>query len=230
MKKVITVALCGLLTFPFPATADNCRRVAVQQHHAVPAYTPSYVAPVQAHGYDLVQPFAIPVPYLRNDFYSVQPDLAMLRLQKELVDDAANKASDRAVEKMLNALAAAKAATGPAPADGVPPQALALKTGSDKAKVREILTARCVQCHAPGLDAPDLSGDPDLIPELARLKALRELTHNRMPKGKDKLSQEEFNVLGKWADQKPAAPKQPVTIPPAAAAVEDKKLPEKSGK
>jgi len=163
MRKILAVSLSVLIALPGPALADSCRRVGYTAPvYAHQVYTPPvYHAPSYGHHADVVlKPYAIPFAFNHHasQFYSVAPELAYLRVNKEIAQEAADKAAEKAVANLIAALAQNRAALGPAPNDGhpaIPPAAplvAAPKTGnkSAAAKVQQMANESCLNCHGKG--------------------------------------------------------------------------------
>lgn len=94
-----------------------------------------------------------------------------------------------------------------APTLGGPTGALAANT-----KIAAILESRCASCHN-GQQSPDLSGDPESVSEIARLKSVVQVSAGKMPKKNPGLPQEEYNELVAWSMRTPV-PKIPPAIGP----------------
>lgn len=217
MRKILAAALSALLCVPFPAlAAPQCRTANcnhVQQAYVAPAYVQQAV--IYDQNVVLVpKAFAIQVAPV-NAYLGVADSYRDAHFAKQVAEE---------LFKLNQQFA-------PQPGGAAPQQAPKAATS----KIGQILANSCASCHMPGKHEPDLSGDPDAIPEIVRLKSFHQIAIGKMPKGKAPLTQDQFNEFGEWSEKKPnaivpsAAPKAPVpekqpapTLGPAPSAVEPK--------
>lgn len=199
------LALLGLnaILTPTEARADGCRTI-TRYNTPVVAVQQQYYNGVtynQQYGYITVpKAFFAHVAEYRPVYLGISDDYRQKEFAKEVAEQLA---------KIQNA----QPRNGPGPNN----------FGKPQSKIGAILDARCVSCHGAGKTEPDLSGDPDTISELVRLKSFAEVAKNKMPKKGPPLPQEELDELGKWSELKPL-PKIPnLTIPPKETIPDSKK-------
>lgn len=206
MLTVVLVAVPG-------ASGSNCRYAApykAQQVYAAPVYQQTYV--VQDYNTVLV-PKAFQVA-VSQGFYMGISDEARFEAFTERIAEKLARITETQRQYLL-----ANPNLGPAPAQ------LPL-SAAPTTKIGAILATRCTSCHSPTGSRPqtDLTGDPDKIPEVLRLKALQQITLGKMPKGKPPIPQDEFNEIGAWSEKHPVhepiplaapmLPKEKATLPP----------------
>lgn len=212
MRRLIVAVYAALLfaLFAVPkADAQNCRTA---YGYSAPVYHQQYVAPV-AYDYNrIIVPKAFQVEVATPFYMGVSDDYRQLNFAKQVAEEYA-----KIVEFQRQHLSLGNGNVSA-------PNTLPLTTAKPTTKIGTILANRCVSCHTPGKNTPDLSGNPDAISEVVRLKCLQQLTLGKMPKGKPPLPQDEFNEFGAWTEAKPSefSPGVPA-IPPAKKDPEPKK-------
>lgn len=186
--------LAGTAIFTASAEADGCRRVVVNHHQAV-TYAPAHHAYDFHHQNTLIVGKAFAVAVAPDYYLGVADEARMLAFAKQVAQEmVAIQQQQRSSASPQPAPQQQNLTTGPAPAPTpgtIPP--------AKSKDIKEVLTARCAGCHS-GQKAPNLSGDPNLIPELVRYRCLSQCINNRMPKGKAPLDNDELNIIQAWAD------------------------------
>jgi mono/diheme cytochrome c family protein len=203
MKFLTTYALPACLTallLAVPGRADSCHAV-----RSTGTYVgATYVAPTYSgHGYGHdVYPYAIPVAIIPSQFYSVEPTLAYAAIVQAAADAAAAKTRlspadlEYAVKKALADMLQPQRPPAAPPKDdpglGPPIQAIPPATSvgnpsggqTARAAVQKLVGARCVSCHRPGDQSPDLTGDPSKWDEILVGRMLKRIMTDgkgRMP-------------------------------------------------
>lgn len=205
MRRIVVAvyaALVVLLLAAPKADAQNCRYTgyAANVYHA-----PVYQQAVVQYDYNtIIVPKAFQVQVATPYYLGVADDYRQAFNAKAVAEELA---------KIIDLQRQALAANGAAP--------LPLTTQKPTSKIGAILANRCASCHAPGKQEPDLSGDPEKISEVVRLKTFAAIARGEMPKGKPPIPQDEFNEVGAWSKLKPSEVVPP--IPPAKRDPEPKK-------
>lgn len=197
MRLLVLAAYAALVVclFAIPNTvqAQNCRTAYPVAYHA-----PVYAAPVYYDYNQIIVAKAFQVQVAQPFYMGVADEYRQAFF------------AERVAEKLAQILELQRQHLRDAGGDAAVPDKLPLSAAKPATKISAVLEKRCVECHKPGKQAPDLSGDPSLISDVVRLKAFKEVSRGRMPKGKSAIPQEEFNIIGDWADGTPAE-----RIPPA---------------
>ena len=208
MRKILAVVLALLLAVPFPALASNCRTTT---YVAPVHYQQQFVVQDYHHAQQIIVPKAFQVQVNTPFYMGVSDDLRQLEFAKQVALEY-SKIVEYQRQQLL--LGGATNNLGPTP------QAITQPTS----KIGVILAKNCVSCHSPGKQEPDLSGKPEQISEMVRLKSFAATARGEMPKKGQPLSQDEFNEVGAWSKQRPDALVPPTTpIPPAKKDPEAKK-------
>lgn len=217
MKQLLFMFACvlGLLSLsvflsPAEVKADGCRTVSVGRYYSAPViqqqqytYNQGVTYNHQQYGYITVpKAFFAHVAEYKPVYLGISDDYRQREFAKEVAEQLAR----------INAQNQ--------PGNG-PPNLT--KPAAANSKIGTILTTRCATCHAPNKTEPDLSGNPDDIPEIVRLKCFAEVAKNKMPKKGPPLPQDEFDELGAWSELRPVGKTPNLTIPPKKNMPEAKK-------
>lgn len=188
MRKLLAIALSVALVIPLPAVADHCRTTTFQQAYVAPVYAQKIVQH-QVYDYNqIIVPKAFQVQVAAPFYMGVADDYRQANFARQVAEELLRLQANTANGQAL--------------------------TQKPQSRIAAILATNCAGCHGPGTQQPDLSGDPESIPELARLKSFAAVTRGEMPKGKPPLAQNDFDEIGAWAKRKPNGI-VPVPIPPA---------------
>ncbi len=219
MRKFLAVALSAALVVPAPAFADNCRAVVYKQQYVQPVYAAQHHV---AYDYNqVIVPKAFQVQVAAPFYMGIADDARQANFASQVALEYA-KIVDLQRQQFL---------LGQGAINGQPTPAVPSFQPKITSKIGAILAKNCAVCHSPTgrQSEPDLSGNPDQISEIVRLKAFAAAARGTMPKAPHPpLPQDEFNELGAWSALKPTGliPAIPQALPALPKKEELPKVPE----
>ena len=211
----LLLALVALLVAVPIASAGDCRRATYS--YAQPTYyAPTYYPP--AYDQYVVVAKAVPV-YINLASYTSVGDQARDYFATKEAVRLGTLEGLREWQASGGTLPAGPM-LGQSPAPGIPPGAAA-SPAPKLSPIKTVLATRCATCHNPSEPKRvNLSCTPDMVPEVVRLKAFLMVASGEMPKGKDRIPDEELDAIAVWAKTSPATPAIPTapTLPSLPAA------------